>query len=463
MRVSCRLDAEEEGAVRGLGSGSVAWRRAARRGPRIRGPIIAALWIAFAAAPAAAQDAPSAAAAPPSWWFRSRTTGYLFEVDDPSGASLDRFGAYQDFDGSISGLGSGRFALRASGRFADDLYLIEKVNERSRLYSASLETRFSRRAVLRAGRQFIQEGPTGLTLDGLHLTVRPRPKWELRTWGGGRAPFTREFSIGDWADDAAWGARVGFLPSRAYRVVASWSYRERDGRVASRPFGMEVALAAPMRVWLRGRAAYDTAHEAWERADLFAQWSACRTAPVVSFEFVDRRPAVDAASYFSRFVVAERSRLARGAVRYEHASRYGAEAEYLGSFIDDRTATRLGGAVLVPIGRVGYSARIGDAGEESRWFGEVVYRAAQWLSIEGGATLATYALFEDAPDADERDVTTAYGRLRAYPRHGLGVTFEVQSLDNPEVSEDFRVLAGIDLTAARGPGLVGLDKEGWLP
>jgi len=434
-----------------------------RRGPRFGGPIVAALCVVLAGAPALAQDAAPSAAAAPSWWLRSRTTGYLFEVEDPSGASLDRFGAYQDFDGAVAGLARGRVALRASGRVADDLYLREKVTQQGRLYSGHIETRFSRHVVLRAGRQFVQEGPTGLTLDGLHLAMRPRAKWEVRAWGGGRAPFSREFSIGDWSDDAAWGARAGYVPSRAFRAVASWSYLERGGRVASRPFGLEAALAAPMRLWMRGRVAYDTAHEAWERADVFAQWSASRTAPVVAFEFVDRRPAVDAASYFSRFAVAERTRLARGTVRYEHASEFGAEAEYVGSFVDDRTSTRIGGALLAPIGRVGYSARIGDAGEESRWFGDLVIRATRWLSIEGGATLATYALFEDAPDADERDVTTAFGRVRAFPRHGMGVTLEVQSLDNPEVSEDIRVLAGIDLTAARGPGRVGLDKEGWLP
>ncbi|MFN0149979.1 MAG: hypothetical protein ACKVU1_04595 [bacterium] len=449
--------------MRGLGLVRVA-RRLARRGRlRASGTILVAAWLMCSALHVAADEASLAAAEAPSWWLRSRTTGYLFEVEHPSGASIDRFGAYQDFDGAVSGLSGGRFALRASGRFADDLFLREKVTTRSRLYSGHFETRFSRRAVLRAGRQFIQEGPAGLTLDGLLLTLRPRSQWDLRAWGGGRAPFSREFSIGDWSDDAAWGARAGFVPSRAFRAVASWSYRERGGRVASRPFGMEVAVAAPMRVWMRGRAAYDTAHEAWERADVFAQWSASRAAPVIAFEFVDRRPAVDAASYFSRFAVAERTRLARGSVRYEHARGFGAEAEYLGSFVEDRTSTRLGGALLAPLGRVGYSARIGDAGEESRWFGELVYRATRWLSLEAGATLATYALFEDALDADERDVTTAFGRLRAFPRHGVGVTLEVQSLDNPEVSEDIRVLAAVDLTAARGPGLIGLDKRGWLP
>jgi hypothetical protein len=397
-----------------------------------------------------------------SGWLRLRTTGYLFQSVDEYGVTQDRFGGYQQFDAGLVGLAGGRAGLRFSGRFADDLALKEEVTDRSRLYVGHLEVRPVPMLTARLGRQFVQEGPTGLTLDGIWLTARPCSFGEARLWGGASAPSGRTFDSGNLNQTAAWGARIlATSPSRLFRLGASCAYRERNGKVAARPIGLEgqlIRLPGVPGLRATGRVAYDLESEAWDRAEALAQWAMGTGLPVLAAQIVDRRPAVDAASYFTRFLEdGERIRVGRTSVRYDHRSGLGFEAEWIGTFVEDGTASRLGGALTFPMGRLGYSARLGDAGEESRWFGDLGYTVLPWLRFEAGATLLTYALLENAPATDEHDLTSAYGRAYLHPREGIGLVFEVQDLVNPDVDHDVRFLAGLDLAASFGMGGYGLQ------
>lgn len=437
------------------GAGSEAG--AARRAPAVG----CALALLLAAGAGSARAAAPVGPPEPGWWLRLGSTGYVFQTEEASGATLDRFAAYQTFDGAAVGLAGGRLAVRASGRVADDLSLEERTTERGRLYTGFLEGRLGRRVTARLGRQFVQEGAAGLTLDGLHATLRGGRAWDAAVWAGARAPLTREFEAGDLGDDAALGFRVLARPERRLRVGASWAYRESSGKVVARPLGVEGTVALLPTLRATGRAGYDLESESWERAEATARWTPGGGLPTVSAQVLDRRPSVDAGSYFARFAAAAgRVRLVRVGVRHEDPARFGAEIEYVGAFVEERTSARVGGALLVPGGRLGYSARVGDMGEEGRWYGDLSVRVARWLRAEAGATFTTYALFEDAPESEERDLTTAFGRLRATPRPGLGVTVEVQSLENPVSSEDVRLLAGLDLVMGRGGGRFGLDRRG---
>ncbi|MFN8546510.1 MAG: hypothetical protein U0527_00690 [Candidatus Eisenbacteria bacterium] len=370
----------------------------------LRGTAIA-LVLAGASRAALAEGTPSAT---PSWRVQLRSTGYVFQsqrVDEPK---LDRFGAYQDFDGSSWGLLGGKLSARISGRFADDLQLKERTTERSRLYNLNLTGRQGG-VTARLGRQYLQEGSSALLLDGLWLQGRVLPCTELRFWGGGGAPATRAYKIGNLDKDPALGARAIVRPWRDLRVSASYAYRERGGVIAARPLGFEGAASLCYGLRASGRAVYDLEREGWDREELLAQWRPCPTMPSLTLQWLDRRPSIDAASWFSVFDEIERARVGRATLRYECAKGFGAEADYLGAFVDDRTSTRVGGAVVVPYGRVGYSARLGDAGEESQWFGEGRVRVFPWIRLDAGLSVLTYALLQDAPDDDQRDVTATFG------------------------------------------------------
>jgi hypothetical protein len=348
-----------------------------------------------------------------------------------------------------------------STRFADDLQLAERTTERSRLYVGHVQLRLPPLVTARAGRQWIQEGPSGLSLDGIHVSVRPSRLVDVRVWGGARAPFDRAVEVEGLDDDGALGARLMLRPDRRVRVAGSFAYHERNGRIAERPLGLEWALSPAPRLRIVGRVSYDLELEEWKRSEIRARWQRTPTCPVLALQLIDRRPSVDADSYFSRFVD-DRITMARFTARYERRNRFGGELEYVGTYVAGGSSRRIGLAFLAPVGRIGYSLRLGDAGEESRLFGDAGAQALRWLWIEVGATLQTYALLEDAPESEERDLTTMYGRLRATLRPGLGVHLEVQSLDNPFYAEDFRMLAGLDLTVGRGSSRFGLDRGGWL-
>jgi len=436
----------------------------------VRVALVSAIVLLSPVGPAAAQSAAQSAGQSDarsaretvSSWLRLRTTGYAFEEATRSGTKLDRFGAYQQFDGAVAGLFDGLATARFSGRFADDLSLVERTTTRSRLHVGYVELRPASALRARGGRQFLHTGATSLALDGVSVTARPNRKMEANVWGGLRAPSDRSFEIGQ-DDDRGFGLGVTLRPSRRGSVGVSYAYREEDGAITARPVAVDALASLIEGVSLRGRAVYDAEREGWIRAEAQGRWQSGPNAPVLSLQALDRRPSVDGASYFARFSEVERIRQGRASLRYERPNGFGGEAEYIGSFVDERTSSRVEVAALVPNGRIGYSARLGDTGEETGWFGELGVRPVDWLFASAGASLVTYALLEDAPEEEERELITAFGALRLDLRPGLAAHLEIQSVEDPSFSEDLRVLLGLDLVAGRGASRFGLDRGRFLP
>lgn len=414
-------------------------------------------------AEAATPADPGGRQAATAWWFRLKSTGYSSQTERPPGSAEDRFGFYQVYDGTVSGLADGRLSFRAAGRFADDLAGADLLTDRNRLYNgyAQWSTR-TWRSRTRLGRQFLQEGPTSLTLDGLFLSVHPHARFELKGWGGARAPVGRTYDLSDFGDETAFGARLVGRPLRRLDMGLSWSMQKSRGVTDAQLVGLEAAYD-PRPGWrFLGRAAYETERETWDKVEILGRLQPRRDLPVLALQYLDRRPAIDASSYFARFGDPNRIRIGRATLRYERRPGYGIEIEYFGSFNEERVSTRLSGTLLVGIAHVGYSVRLGDAGEESRVFGDLSYRPLAWLDLAAGATLATYALLEDAPVAEERDLVTAFARVGATVRPGMHLVAEVQGLDNPFYEEDVRLLVGLDLLSGRGPSRFGLGRGGWL-
>lgn len=429
--------------------------------------IAVAMGLAAAVTPATAPGAVRAGelallAPQPSWSLSLRSTAYAFQAEDRLGATTDQLRSYQQFAGSASGLAGGRITLRGSGRYASSPAAGPADFANGRLYTGYLEARLAPRLRVRAGRQFLQSGVAGLALDGASLAYALPRGGEASVWGGARAPLGSTFALGRFDDDIAAGGRLVLAPAAAHRFALSGGYRERGGIVSERPVGCEFTTTAVRHLRALARAVYDLEADRWARLEAQGAWQTAPQRPAVTLQFVDRRPSVDAASWFARFANARRIRLARGAVRWERRSGFGGELEYVGSFIDTRASSRVGLALLLPHGRVGYSLRTGDAGEENSLYGEAGWQARPWLRLEGEASYLTYALIADAPASDERDLTTLAARARARLRPGLDVTAEVQRLDNPLYSSDVRFLLGIDLAMARGTSRHGLDRGGWL-
>jgi hypothetical protein len=397
------------------------------------------------------------------WWLNLRTTGYAYQTFDPAGATVDRLEGYQHVSGAVSGLVSDRLTLRFSARFADDLRYDADGFKTARLHAAQLAYRLSPRLRLTAGRQFIQEGVAALTLDGARLEYRPGRSWRATVWGGGRAPYDFGYHPGCSRKDTSVGARLETTAGRALRLGLSTAYRERGNVVAERPVGLDAAATVSDGFRCAGRAAYDLELDTWRRLEGQAVWRATPCLPEVTLQLLDRRPSVDAASWFARFVDADRIRMARLVVRHEVRDGVGGEVEYLGTFVDDRTSTRLGLAALLPCGRIGWSVRTGAAGEESGLYGELFRQLNPWLWVEGSAAYLSYSFWADDPLEGQHEVTTLAGRLRADLKPGLRLTAEIQRLETPEQAHDVRLLLGVNLSAAGGASHFGLTDGGGRP
>lgn len=404
----------------------------------------------------------SAPAAGSSWWLNLRSTGYFTQTEAPDGESFDRLHAFQHVSGTVNGLAGGKLRLRVSSRFAGDLRDDVTSDDRSRLYAGLAELRLDPRLRLMLGRQFLREGVAGLTLDGLRIAARPARGMDMSLWGGARAPYDHAFEAGDFSEDAAYGGRVAYAVTHDLRLAASAAVRESSGETVERPVGLELA-AAPLRgLHVTGRADYDLEAEDWGRLEAYARWIPTPGRPSLTVQYIDRHPHIDATSWFARFADLDRIRMARAVLRHETDRRFGGELEFTGTFVDDRSSTRLGAALLLPDARIGYSVRLGEAGEESAFYGDLQRRLLTWLSAGAHASLVTYALFDDAPAAYERDLTTLSARLEADLRPGLRLLAEVQSVQTPVYDKDVRMLLGLNVSMARGVSRLGLDRGGWL-
>jgi hypothetical protein len=401
---------------------------------------------------------------PVSWWVAGRTTGYWFETLDPdTGTELQRFSFYQTVDGSISRLAGGHLDLRFAGRFADaDRFPNVQTND-SRLYSSYAQLRFDPWARGRLGRMFVQEGPASVTLDGIWIGLQPARRLDLRLWGGASAPANLDWEVENLESDATAGVRVLATLLPALRAGLSWAYLERDGRTAARPVGVESTWFPLPGLRAFGRAEYETVQEEWSRLEVLGDYRPRRDGPwSFDAQILNRRPRIEASSYFARFGDLERIQIVRAAVRFQRPDGFGGEAEYYTGILGDETSARISGAALSRYGRIGYSALLGDAGEESRWFGDVHVPITPWAQVAAGAVVSTYALLQDAPESDERDLVTLFGRATVMLRDGVRGVAEIQGLQNPDFDQDVRVLLGLDLFAGRGASRFGLDNGRWL-
>jgi hypothetical protein len=394
-----------------------------------------------------------------SWQVQLRSTGYVFESQGrASDAEKEsHFAFYQHFDGVAGSLVSGHLDFRIAGRFATDFGVDRRVTDQERLYVGYAQLRFATwSSRVRVGRQYLQEGTNRLTLDGAWASIEPIRHWELHGWGGARSPQSRIWEPGSIDESGAVGARVTGRLHQRWRVGASWAYYERYGLESFQPVGMELS-AFPLRgVRAIARGAFDLTQEEWERVEIFTQIRPRPEHPVLSLQYLDRHPTVGGSSYFSRFEGLERIKILRGSLLYLRPSGLGAEVEGFFSSIDKQSSTRLAFALHIPYTRFGYSTRFGQAGEDSEWFGDFNLRPVRWLRFALGATFIEYALLEDAPSTEQRELVTAFGRIEATVSEGFRLLAEVQSLENPFYSEDVRLLLGLDLGAGGGTSRFGL-------
>ena len=429
--------------------------------------VLAAVAVALVSSPARAAGSPSGAGGwdvPVTWWVASRTTGYWYESLDPeTGVSLQRMSFLQSLDGSVAQLWDGHLDFRFAGRFADaDRFPGSETNESrwlvgyAQLRAATWQTRG------RLGRMFLQEGPARHTLDGAWVAVQPLRRVELRLWGGSQAPADLDFDVRSIDTFLACGARLLGTLTPALRLGLSFAQWDEEGDVAARPVGAEATWFPAMGLRTFARAEYETESEEWRRLEVLGDYVPGRGSPwLFRAQYLDRLPSFEQTSYFARFAAdAERIRAARASARYQLPNGWGGECEYFTSFLDTRTSARLGGALLFKYGRVGYSALLGDTGEESQWYGDVNVPVQPWIRLAAGAVVSTYALVEDAPADAERDLVTLFGRATLDLFHGVRGIAEVQGLQNPDYDEDVRVLLGLDLLAGRGATDFGLWQGG---
>lgn len=422
-------------------------------------------FLASALVPATAGAEEASAGNSPTWSAQLRSTAYFYQVEDQTEAETDFLPFYEHFDLSVSRLAGDRLDLRFSGRFAADAGDEGAVTGEEKFYAGYAGLSFDRwQTRARVGRQFVQEGMNRHTLDGVWVALRPARLWQVHAWGGGEAPVARDFEVADFGDDSVVGARVVGQIHRRARIGAWFATRKSAGETSATPLGGELmwSPSRALRALVRGN--YETEASEFERFDLLTQIQPRPDFPMLTVQFVDRKPVIESSSYFARFNESiERVQVLRTALRYEGDSGIGAEFESFSSWVDDRSTNRVGLALLVPHARVGWSTKTGDAGDDLRFYGDVNYHVGHWLQLAGGATFSEYSLLGDEQENDEatdRELVTLFGRARATLKQGVRFTVEVQSLENPFYSEDVRLLLGLDLAMGRGASNFGWGTGG---
>lgn len=434
-----------------------------RRWPAAQAMVFAVF--AFLAGTLVTESAVAQEGISPTWSAQLRSTAYFYQVEDQTEAETDFLPFYEHLDLSVGRLAGDRLDFRFSGRFAADAGDEGAVTGEEKFYAGYAGLNFdpwNTRA--RVGRQFVQEGMNRHTLDGVWIAMRPARAWQIHAWGGGEAPIARDFEVADFGDDSVVGARVIGQIHRRARVGAWFATRKSHGETSSTPVGGELmwSPSRALRALVRGN--YETEHSEFERFDLLTQIQPRPDFPMLTVQFVDRKPVIESSSYFSRFSEGiERVQVLRAGLRYEGESGIGAEFESFSSWVDDRNTNRVGLALLVPHARVGWSTKSGDAGDDLRFYGDLNYHFGHWLQVSGGATFSEYSLIgeeQESDEANDRELVTLFARARATLKQGVRCTLEVQSLENPFYSEDVRLLLGLDLAMGRGASNFGWGTGG---
>ncbi|MEE8417189.1 MAG: hypothetical protein V3S06_00855 [candidate division Zixibacteria bacterium] len=322
----------------------------------------------------------------------------------------------------------GRLASDISNKLTDDPNL--------RVYGAYLQYIFSNKnASVRAGRQFVYEGLSSLTLDGIRLKLSFK-RWFSIAGFVGTTPGPSFFSydeINEWKDSNAWGGRLQIGAISNLKLNFSYLEKGFQDNLDSRLAGFDARFQRD-RFSTELRLDYDML---FERTKLFSIRPRYKliAGHSVRLEYTYRKPSFGQSNIFSVF----KSRPYHQ-VRLNPAYRISPAVYALGSISytkyndDNQLNIRLGTSYK------GQSAGVvfadGYGGARLGVYGFINRQMNSHTVLYARADMYTYKLDSDQESSNSSISTTLGGKYEIFA--GLDAKAEMQILSNIQYEYDTR-------------------------
>jgi len=310
---------------------------------------------------------------------------------------------------------------------------------RLRLYHAYFSWK-ANAAEVQVGRQRIRAGAGLGRIDGVRYARRGQG-WDLDLYAGALPPLDQGAGLGVWSEGNMWGARV--RASRWLGAQFGLSFARRQRELASgsdlvrQLFSLEGRRLVRNKHSLYMRLDYDQKKGELQRSQAEARLA---LAPRLSLQasYLRRLPAVYEGSYFSSFPQ-DAYQEAEASLYFSATAQVRLAASFAQILYADENAQRLG--LILSSGThysLGYYRTSGYARASDGLAGNLYYRLARNLSVNGQLDLATFERYEEA---EERDGLASGGLGLSWKPVPAGLLeAQVQALRNPVYSSDLRFL-----------------------
>ena len=384
---------------------------------------------------------------------RLTTSAYTWRAAEVHGEPSRHMRVYQSAIANIGRIGEKPLSFHTYARVSGDFLDEVSGRQKYRIYHAYLRWRSTGRTGvdLRAGRQRIYGGVGYGTIDGVRAQVSVRERVQLTGYAGVLVPLVPDDGIGTWDEGNLWGAQALYTDKETALGV-SFAQRSRKplaylgpGRFSglvldndSRQFqrlGFDLRRELGGQFEVAGRLDLDT--EDWEVQDLEVMGHVQATPELrISGGFRHRRPTLYLNSILSVFEVSD-NREIEGRAFYRVNSKVSLTFNAARVLYDDEDSWRIGIGAVVGNGYVGYSRRIGYAGENDAFTAAIRQPLTPRVTLKADGSVSGYRLYDGQPTRD-RALAGSLG-LTCRPKQAFSFDVEGQVLRNKFYARDFRL------------------------
>ncbi len=362
------------------------------------------------------------------------TEFYSYRVKLPEDQS--RLRSQQGFRLNVRDALTPGLSFYVRGRMASDISNKLTNDPDYRVYGAYLQYTCSRKIVSgRAGRQFVYEGLSAFTLDGVRLKLNYKERLSIAGFAGttpGPSFFNYD-EINEWKDSNAWGGRLQI--SAINNLKLNFSYLEKgfQDNVDSRLAGFDARFKRN-RCSTELRLDYDMLFERMKLFSIRPRYK-LKGGHSVRFEYTYRKPSFGQSNIFSVFKSRPYHQVRLNPVYKISPALYGSGSFSYTKYNDDNQLNiRVGGSYKGQSGGVVFAD--GYGGTKLGIYAFVLREMNPKLDLYANIDMYNYKLNSDE-DETETSISTAIGGKYELFK-GLHARAELQILSNIRYDYDTR-------------------------
>jgi hypothetical protein len=371
--------------------------------------------------------------------FNGSTQALFYSLESYPGrldqTAVDNFRYYQTF----------RLKLEQKGRKNSLSFntFFRVTNDFAREYPADPASRFYNGYVqwntpltsLAVGRQWLNLGPSSLTLDGVRLSLSKSRLIEATGFVGLESPFSRKFDLQGWDKARSGGVYLRSQAIRRLTLGLGFFQKDYESRTALREIGINGKADLPHGVDLTGRLDLNLLTHGVQNGMFRTRFQAGSHWNLVG-EYKHYEPRLFYQSYYRRFNPRANDQLRAGVV-YNFRKDVFLGASYTGIRFKDMTSSYLTLSAGCPYGNVAYYHGGGIDQSQNGFTVGGSYPLLEVLEVFADLDYSRFRFYD--AENDDYLFTSIFG-LNWRPRRDILAGVEFHDLNDRIFSKDFRIL-----------------------